>query len=654
MKKRLMVSLIVVEMVMTFLLLGVSAERNQDWPMFRHDPQHTGYIDCKMSNDLELLWRQPIGSLSAPSPAVVHGRVYVNDRYSLRCLDYKKGTLLWIYQPGHLSLGHMSSPAVLDGKVYIGSRSIKDEYNNLYCLDTNKGELIWKYESGGSSPTVLSGKVYSGSRDNFIYCLDAESGDLIWKYETGDPIESSPAVADGKVYIGSDDNSIYCLDTKDGELIWSYQTYDFVTSDPTISKGYLYVGSLDGGLYCFGKKESTTSPSPSTTSPHKDLVSKYHELYKSDTIFRSYGEILLILFSLSLLYYCVKKSGPKKIEKKFKLYILYIIMPIYIVFFYIFIGIAENPNYWVIRTDKIFGIMFLLHIIVDLFVLLMFANYVSEKKILSKLEEGSSMDLLMSCCGLWFGLLFNSIITSFCAGIYYSKLTYWAGYNDVVSVLLLNVFSSILLTSYIFHDYKIWSEFPVELKKSARTYLFPYIFIILSITFFVKWFQQIPGDFFSLKFMLLAFIFVSLSPLAILFKKSNLLLRKIDILIILLVPTILVSNLTLFYMKGSRYWVEKPEFILIWVLSMITLMIMFIILGVVIYFLFSHPRITLLFLYISYKIARFWNYIQLDEATGKSQLHLDPRKNHGLTDLQLLLHFFLNYYSSICYYQLHF
>ena len=67
-----------------------------------------------------------------------------------------------------------------------------------------------------SSPAVADGKVYVGSGDNKVYCLDAVgNGDgttnVIWDYTTGNNVLSSPAVADGKVYVGSYDDKVYAF-----------------------------------------------------------------------------------------------------------------------------------------------------------------------------------------------------------------------------------------------------------------------------------------------------------------------------------------------------------------------------------------------------------------------------------------------------------
>ena len=84
-----------------------------------------------------------------------------------------------------------------------------------------QAHIIWNYTPGGdviSSPAVADGKVYVGSYDNNVYCLDAATGANIWNYTTGGWVWSSPAVADGKVYVGSNDDNVYCLNAVTGAL----------------------------------------------------------------------------------------------------------------------------------------------------------------------------------------------------------------------------------------------------------------------------------------------------------------------------------------------------------------------------------------------------------------------------------------------------
>ena len=112
--------------------------------------------------------------------------------------------------------------------------------------------LRWRYETGDdvrSSPAVVDGVVYVGSYDDYVYALDADSGQLRWRYETGFPVSSSPAVVDGVVYVGSGDKYVYALDADSGQLRWRYETGHGVFSSPAVVDGVVYVGSNDNYVY---------------------------------------------------------------------------------------------------------------------------------------------------------------------------------------------------------------------------------------------------------------------------------------------------------------------------------------------------------------------------------------------------------------------
>jgi hypothetical protein len=85
------------------------------------------------------------------------------------------------------------------------------------CCITVENVLVWEKKIGigiTSSPAVADGRVYVGCGDDNIYCLDADNGEEIWSYETGGDVFSSPAIAYRRVYIGSTDNKLYCLGEK--------------------------------------------------------------------------------------------------------------------------------------------------------------------------------------------------------------------------------------------------------------------------------------------------------------------------------------------------------------------------------------------------------------------------------------------------------
>jgi hypothetical protein len=203
--------------IFALLALLMSTAQAGDWPMFHHDPAHTGQADDTVEPPLELLWK------------------------------YKTGDAVF------------SSPAVADGVVYVGSW---DADAHVYALDADSGALKWKYKTVDgvfSSPAVADGVVYVGSFDNSVYALDANSGAVKWKYKTGDYVSSSPAVADGLVYVGSLDAHVYALDADSGAVKWKYETGGLVRSSPAVSDGVVYVGSGDKHVYAFATKSKIAS-----------------------------------------------------------------------------------------------------------------------------------------------------------------------------------------------------------------------------------------------------------------------------------------------------------------------------------------------------------------------------------------------------------
>ena len=53
-----------------------------------------------------------------------------------------------------------------------------------HTMELHKGDSV------GSSPAVADGRVYVGSWDGKAYCLDASTGAFIWSYATGSYLRS--------------------------------------------------------------------------------------------------------------------------------------------------------------------------------------------------------------------------------------------------------------------------------------------------------------------------------------------------------------------------------------------------------------------------------------------------------------------------------
>jgi outer membrane protein assembly factor BamB len=223
-------------------------------------------------------WKFKSSMPIASSPAIADGMLYfVSGRGALAALDLATGQPKWVfateyerkfeaknlhgYQPATQTIPDawdiwISSPAVVNGKVYFGSGD-----GNVYAVDGAKGVVLWKFATGGvvhASPAVANGMVYVGSWDSRMYGLDAETGAEKWSFQAGvDPaihnqegFQSSPAVVDGMVYVGCRDGHVYALDAATGKKKWDYPTSkSWVNGTPAVRDGVVYVGTSDSSRF---------------------------------------------------------------------------------------------------------------------------------------------------------------------------------------------------------------------------------------------------------------------------------------------------------------------------------------------------------------------------------------------------------------------
>jgi len=189
------------------------------------------------------------------SPAVSDGTIYIGSGdHNVYALDSQTGRLRWKFTTGNVV---HASPAIDGGILYIGSW---DRY--LYALDAATGKLRWKFLTGddrdiynqvgiAGSAAVGNGSVYFGCRDSHFYALDARTGTLRWKRdEHGSWVIASPALADGMVlYTTSDERKFYAVDAGTGSVRFNVPYGAFAFSSPSIAGNVAYYGSFDGRLY---------------------------------------------------------------------------------------------------------------------------------------------------------------------------------------------------------------------------------------------------------------------------------------------------------------------------------------------------------------------------------------------------------------------
>ena len=204
---------------------------------------HYDYIYCLDINGT-YLWHKDIDLGYYGSPAIYNGRVYVGGR-NISCLDISNGDVIWTNTTGsNINV----VPTIVNGRLFVGC--IDD---NMYCFNLTTGNQIWNYTTKSSiksTAAVANGRVFFGSNDYDVYCLNETTGDKLWNYSTDGMVTSSPAVANGRVYIGSYDDKVYCFNATDGTKLWNYTTNGNIRSSPSVANGYVYFGSYDEYVYC--------------------------------------------------------------------------------------------------------------------------------------------------------------------------------------------------------------------------------------------------------------------------------------------------------------------------------------------------------------------------------------------------------------------
>jgi outer membrane protein assembly factor BamB len=221
------------------------------WPMHLHDELHRGYTN-------------------APAPTT--------------------SNVLWSNATGYITYG---SPAVVDGKVFIGARTFTGDY--MFAFYQSNGTQIWRTKTivdvnqpeGGlsSSPAYWNGYLlYGGDR---IYCLWANNGTIKWTVNTGNLNwgDGTPTVAGGKVFIGAGNRRLYNIDIETGNILWTFQTQPTGGSNyglyaaPAIYNGHAYLAACDGWVY----QILIDQPGPTATANHSFFTG--YAMYGSPVIF---------------------------------------------------------------------------------------------------------------------------------------------------------------------------------------------------------------------------------------------------------------------------------------------------------------------------------------------------------------------------------
>ena len=260
----IMIMLILLFMDVSQLSCGIQfTETQHTWMMFHHDPARTGFTLSPAPLTNETLWTFDTGERVTTSPAVFDGKVFIGSMNNIVfAIDQFSGELIWSTQLYDRIF--FSSPALGNEKLYIGTE------RKLYALDIDTGKILWTTHVGFfaelSSPNIVGNKVFICTEDG-VFAINSETGSVIWRY----PVRtaSSVAISDGLVFVSSlsseEGSYVLALNQNDGTLVWikfiEGMAGSFVGS-PAVSDDRVFVplissDSESGFIYAFDKHKGT-------------------------------------------------------------------------------------------------------------------------------------------------------------------------------------------------------------------------------------------------------------------------------------------------------------------------------------------------------------------------------------------------------------
>jgi outer membrane protein assembly factor BamB len=271
-----LLSLVLVTTAVIFGTIGSAAAALGDpWSQFQGSPAHRGFnpVEHTLSvanvSGLALSWVGLIpGDLDWASPVVANGNVYITGGDSGLVVFPSEGCGAETCQPSWLGTTGpqaIAAPAVSAGLVYVSSQtSFDSNHGRLNVFDAHGCGApvcrpLWKGIGGNasflvSSPAVIGGRVYVGSYDGKLYAFDAHGCGSrqcrpLWTAQAGDHIDSSPAVAGGVVYVGATDGRLYAFPAAGCGAagcapLWRGPTGGSIDiGSPTVAGGMVMVGN---------------------------------------------------------------------------------------------------------------------------------------------------------------------------------------------------------------------------------------------------------------------------------------------------------------------------------------------------------------------------------------------------------------------------
>jgi len=226
---------------------------NSPWPMFLHDPQHTGRSKFVGPKEGKISWKLVLPDVSWSSPIVDDdGNIYIgcddNNFYSIS----KDGYIRWKLQVNGAALSPLLDKK---GNIYFPVSGYTKNTTALYAINKN-GDIIWKKNFYNGRFLILSAPnisnngevIYITLHDSAFFAIRTLNGEILWEYKPVDRrlIGYGPAIfTNNSIYL-SLLGRIVTLN-QEGRELWKFDIQnpsEIISSISIDNEGNLYFADL--------------------------------------------------------------------------------------------------------------------------------------------------------------------------------------------------------------------------------------------------------------------------------------------------------------------------------------------------------------------------------------------------------------------------
>jgi len=203
----------------------------------------------------EVVWRNPRGpGTSYGTPALFESdgetQIVMSGLERVTAYQLNDGAEIW-RMPGPVLSA--STPTVVDGILFVTGCTAESGISAIEIGTPPKTLWNHKIKAEVPSPLYHDGKLYIAQDLGVLNCYEAKSGERLWRKRLGSNVYSSPIRIGNWILISVEDGRTFVFEAGSESEVLAENTLDAgVLATPVLTRGQLLIRTLDH-LYCIGQ-----------------------------------------------------------------------------------------------------------------------------------------------------------------------------------------------------------------------------------------------------------------------------------------------------------------------------------------------------------------------------------------------------------------